>query len=144
MLFTACLPLCFGTGSTRGLGEQGAGQGLAEVPGETERVSRVSGEHFQAVLCCSLAGFPACLCSSLLPPIYHLKNQLEYVALLTLLAYVRHHGVFYSPEQVYVVGSFPSESFFIRNQNTARATISALIPSFCHQVCDEALAAFCF
>lgn len=40
MLFTACLPSCFGTGSTRSLGELRAGQGLAEVPGETERITR--------------------------------------------------------------------------------------------------------
>lgn len=46
---------------------------------------------------------------SLLPSIYHTKNQLQYVAPLTLLAYTGHRWVVHSCEQVNAVGSFPSE-----------------------------------
>ena len=69
---------------------------------------------------------------SLLSSIYHKKNHLEYVALLTLLAYAGHRWVVHSCEQVNAVGSFPSESLFIRNHDIARATFSILRPGFWH------------
>jgi len=61
-----------------------------------------------------------------------MKNQLEYVAVLKLLAYAGLHWVAHSYEQANAVCSFPSESLFIRNLDAARATFSSLHPGFWH------------
>lgn len=79
---------------------------------------------FAGRVCCLFAHL------ALFPSIYHVKNQLECVALITSLAFAGPRRVVHSCEQVNAVGSFPSESFFIRNHDMARTTFSILHPGF--------------
>lgn len=95
-----------------GYGRNGCWPGLGQVPwGERKDSQRQRScgmlpgwvSWFSGRVCCLFAHL------SLLPSIYHTKNQLQYVAPLTLLAYSGHHCVVHSCEQVNAVGSFPSE-----------------------------------